>query len=141
MNLQELKQQQENANSVLFDNCPKLLPIGNITELKYNYTYYTYEKIITHGTCYKLNTLRKQKRYISITFNRIDKTMTVEGISYNVNYLAGYTYKKQKGNNIGTSSFSDFIKFIEESNGGVFHHTTLSLLLKLSKNNFNSLIN
>jgi hypothetical protein len=128
------------ANAIQNNNF-KLLPIGNITELKYNYTYYTYEKIITQGTCYKLNTLRKQKRYVSITFNRIDKTMVVEGITYNVNYLDGYAYKKQKGNNIGVSSFSDFIKFIEESNGGVFHHTTLSLLLKLSKNKFKSLHN
>lgn len=119
----------------------KLLPIGNITELKYNYTHFTYEKIITQGACYKLNTLRKQKRYISIAFNRIDKTMIVEGVVYNVNYLAGYTYKKQKGNNIGVSSLSDFIKFIEGSNKGAFHHTTLSLLLKLSKNKFKSLHN
>lgn len=123
------------------NNSFKLLPIGNITELKYNYTHYTYEKIITQGTCYKLDTLRKQKRYISITFNRINKTMTVEGITYNVNYLVGYTYKKQKGNNIGVSSFSDFIKFIEESNRGVFHHTTLDFLLKLSKRKFTNLLN
>lgn len=122
-------------------NNTKLLPIGNITELKYNYNHFTYEKIITQGTCYKLNTLREQKRYISISFNRLDKTMTVEGILYKINYLNGYVYKKQKGNNIGASSFSDFIKFIEESNKGVFHHTTLDFLLKLSKGNFTSLIN
>lgn len=114
----------------------KLLQQGNITEFNYIFNKYTFEKVKIRELCYKWETLRKTKCFISIRFNHAEQTMIVEGQTYKVNRLAGYTYKKQKGNNIGASSFADLVKFIQESNGGVFHHTTEALLLTLSKNKF-----
>lgn len=114
----------------------KLLQQGNATLFNYNFTKYTHEKVKTREGCYRMETLRKTKCFISVIFNHAEQTVVIEGQTYKVNKLAGYTYKKQKGNNIGVSSFNDFVKFIQESNGGVFHHTTEALLLQLSKNKY-----
>lgn len=100
---------------------------------------WTYEKEYTQGKCYKLNTLRKHKRLIHVSFNIKDKYVIVSGVKYNiiVDYNCGYTYKKTKGNNILVSSFSGFIKFIQEASdrNNVFHHVAQGLLINLSKRN------
>lgn len=116
----------------------KLLQQGNMTEINYYFNKYTHEKVKTRPGCHRIETLRETKCFISIKFNHAEQTVLIEGQTYKVNKLPGYTYKKQKGNNIGASSFSDFVEFIKESNivGSVFHLTTETLLLKLSKNKF-----
>lgn len=117
----------------------KLLPYRTTEVIEFIFNKYTYEKIITRYPCYSLNTLRKAKAKITVSFDYENNIMCVDGKKFNVFINKEYTYKKVKGNNIEASCIYNLSKHIRESASvkSVWHHSTEVLLLKLNGNKIN----
>ena len=119
----------------------KLLPYSANEAFNFITRIYTYEKVMTNKTCYKLDTLRIRTGEIKILANHNEKSLTINGKKYTTEYLPEYTYKKMKGNKIGVSNFASFVQFLKEgqTSRNVFHCTIESLLLNLTKGQFTTI--
>jgi len=118
-----------------------MLTYSPIEQINYDYTKYTFEKIITRSHCFKYETLRKYKVRHTIKIDYQNKTICINGIIFNTCYVSGYTYKKMKGKMIGCSSFISLVEHIKESanKGSVFHHSTFEVLSTFSKKQYSIL--
>lgn len=120
----------------------KLLPQSSKVEV-FNIisNIYTYEKVITNYPCYRMQILRKRIGQIKVEADHVEKTITINNKLFRTEYLHGYTYKKLKGNMIGVSSFSDFIKFLKEGQmpKELWNSRIQGFLLKLTKNQFTTI--
>ena len=120
-----------------------LLPYRSTETLIFNSNIYTYEKIMTHGGCFKMNTLRKRKAEISIHVNYKEKTITINKRKFTTSINYTYTYRKARGNHNEVSDFNTFIEHLKESsdNRDVFYHRTEAFLLSLTKGNYSKIYN
>ena len=117
----------------------KLLPYRTTENIDFVFNKYTYEKRITNAPFYTINTLRKQKAIIKVSFDYSSNLMIVDGKVFNVLKNSGFTYKKTRGNNIEASCIYKLAKHIRESanNKNVFHHATEGFLRKLNGDKIN----
>jgi len=120
-------------------NETKLLPYKITQNIDFVFNKYTHEKIMTRASCYSMQTLRKEKAIVKVSFDYENNVMLVDGKKFNVLNNSEFTYKKTKGNNIEASCIYRLAEHIKESanSKNVFHHTTQAFLLKLNGNKIN----
>jgi hypothetical protein len=114
----------------------KLIPYRTTENIDFIFDKYTYEKRITVAPCYSMQTLRKAKAIVKVSFDYANNVMLVDGKKFNVLKNSEFCYKKTKGNNIEASCIYRLAEHIKESSSSknVFHHTTEAFLLKLNGN-------